>query len=78
MGLEGSGGFRGLGLKVVGVQYSRVSVWAEDLRLKLGGAFKAFEKILVNKILLSPKRENIKCSKALPSKGCRFLACDLR
>ena len=44
MGLEGCGGFRGLGLKVVGVQYSRVSVWAEDLRLKLGGAFKAFEK----------------------------------
>ena len=33
--------------------------------LGLGGAFKAFEKILVNKILLSPIRENIKCPKAL-------------
>ena len=29
-------------------------------------AFKAFKKILVNKILLSPMRENIKCPKALP------------
>ena len=33
---------------------------------KLGEAFKAFEKIFVNKILLSPIREDIKCPKALP------------
>ena len=33
----------------------------------LGGAFKAFEKI--NKILLSPIGENIKCHKALPGKS---------
>ena len=32
----------------------------------LGGAF---DKILANKILLSPKRENMKCPKALPSFG---------
>ena len=33
----------------------------------LGRAFKAFEKNIVNKILLSPTRENIRCPKALPS-----------
>ena len=37
--------------------------------LELGGALKAFEKIVVNKILLSPMRANIKCPKALPRKA---------
>ena len=37
----------------------------------LGGAFKACEKIFVNKILLIPMRENVKCPKALPSLGFR-------
>ena len=32
----------------------------------LGWAFKAFGKLLLNKILLSPIREDIKCPKALP------------
>ena len=33
---------------------------------RLGGSLRLWKKILVNKILLSPIRENKKCPKALP------------
>ena len=53
-----------VGVKVAGERPPKTKVRT----LNLGGAFKAFENFLVNKILLSPIRENIKCPKALPSR----------
>ena len=54
---------------VAGLRESLKSRRAALRRPELGGAFKAFEKI-VNRILFSPIRENKKCPKALPREGC--------
>ena len=73
LGVQGSGlRFAALGMRLRGLAWLTVlglAVSGVSDILKLGGAFTAFFKILVNKILFNPIRENIKCPKALPSEG---------